>query len=105
MLLALTDVIWRVKSPKMSLYPSFFLLFLLGGRAAAVDSESALEDVVVVVIVLAAAAAKRGFFSLSFSSSRPRGDSPISCLIDRCVAELSSFFLLICSALLRIIGS
>ena len=102
MLLALTDVIWRVKSPKMSLYPSFFLL---GGRAAAVDSESALEDVVVVVIVLAAAAAKRGFFSLSFSSSRPRGNSPISCLIDRCVAELSSFFLLICSALLRIIGS
>ena len=55
MLLALTDVIWRVKSPKMSLYPSFFLLFLLGGRAAAVDSESALEDVVVVVVAVVVA--------------------------------------------------
>ena len=42
--------------------------------------------------------------SLSFSSSRPRGNSLISCPIDRCVTELSSFFLLICSTLLRILG-
>ena len=37
-------------------------------------------------------------------SSRPRGNSLISCPIDRWVAELSSFFLPICLALLRILG-